>query len=272
MATLTSNVSATARLFLISGDASAARLGKPYRVDDEVVTLRSFQRLDAKGHPSHVGIPNPNRWIVTRGDAGTHRATHSGGAEVVGVEEAVLTGVTLAQPDPFADGSEVQTVLTLTTTLDDTQIKAFNVTRQDIVPDPGAGKFIDFIRMYIRSEIADPDFENGYTNVSADNSTLILYSNNVEIGYVFNNNGFASGILSDLFSASSVVTVSPGLDPDITPLNHPLTTQPLGVWGLDDISGPLQIRLSQAGGALTGGHVDNKLHITVLYTVVDLNP
>ena len=102
MATLTADVSAEARLFLITGDASSAVAGTEYRIDDEVVTLRDFEKVDINGNPNYRGTRDPNRWIVTRGDAGTEAATHSAGDAIVAVEEAVVVGTTLVPPDPFA--------------------------------------------------------------------------------------------------------------------------------------------------------------------------
>jgi hypothetical protein len=98
MATLTTGISASTVEFSVTGDVSAAETGESYRIDDEVIILREFVRTKAVRR----GPRNPNRWSVSRGQAGTTAASHLTGAEIVAVEEAVTTSETLVPPDPFA--------------------------------------------------------------------------------------------------------------------------------------------------------------------------
>jgi hypothetical protein len=97
MATLTANINSAVGEFDVSGDVSAAVPGTEYRIDDEVITLRSFKREPLPWSPRNRG-----KWIVSRGMSGTTPATHLAAAEIVAVEEAVTTSETLAPPEPFA--------------------------------------------------------------------------------------------------------------------------------------------------------------------------
>jgi hypothetical protein len=109
MATLTADITADARQLEVTGDVSASRLGQQYRIDDEVVTLRDYVKVDINGNPDYRGTRDPQQWYITRGDAGTTAATHSAGASIVAVEEAVAVSTTLVEPLPFAGAGGVAT-------------------------------------------------------------------------------------------------------------------------------------------------------------------
>lgn len=98
MATLTANISSSTLEFSVSGTVTLARTGQQYRIDNEVITLREFVRTKAVRR----GPRNPNRWAVSRGQAGTTAASHTAGATIYAVEEAVAVSTTLAEPLPFA--------------------------------------------------------------------------------------------------------------------------------------------------------------------------
>ncbi len=100
MATLRSNIGATAREIRIDGDVSSAVQGRQYRIDDEIVTLRSFVR-GLKGS----GASLRDQWYITRGDGGTASSAHTAGTEVFAVGPAVVTSDSMAAPSPFGSSS-----------------------------------------------------------------------------------------------------------------------------------------------------------------------
>jgi hypothetical protein len=98
MATLTGNINASVESIRVTG-GSAATEGREYRIDDEVVVLRSFARYPLGWSPR-----DKTRWIVSRGAQGSISTSHSSGATIYATNEAVTTGTTLTPPDPFPTG------------------------------------------------------------------------------------------------------------------------------------------------------------------------
>jgi hypothetical protein len=292
MATLTANISASVTEFSITGDTSDAETGQGYRIDDEVIVLREFVRTKA----TRRGPRNRNRWAVSRGQDGTTAASHLLGAEIFALNGAVATGVSLSEPEPFAgtgEGGGVTVdntvdapvavtsivaagatfagdeatlpvaVLRRTTVITHAQILTLHSTRVELVPDQGTNAVIDFLRIFVVSDIT-----TAYGNIGASSYLeLRVGATAVDISaYVNNNAVYDGGMLTALFTTDQAIGISPPIDVDETTTG---SSQPTGAISVASLDGPLAIGLNNSG-ALTLGHADNVLKVTVIYTVVDL--
>ncbi len=94
MATLSGGINATTDHLRVTG--GTAEIGRPYRIDNEVIILRDFERYPFPWSPRDA-----TRWDVTRGAEGSTAASHSNGATIYATNDAMTTGTTLTPPDPF---------------------------------------------------------------------------------------------------------------------------------------------------------------------------
>jgi hypothetical protein len=164
---------------------------------------------------------------------------------------------------PELQSSTTVSVLLRSVTFTDAQIKTMDVTPIEIVPDPGEGRIVDFVRLVLVSDIVQP-----YTNLSV-NADLTVLLGQMQVAYISNDAAFANDMLEDLFESSGVVLVGPASDPD-TSTTGTGATQPIGTYFVDDFSGPLSLKLDNAAGALAGGDAGNTLKVITLYTIIDV--
>jgi hypothetical protein len=247
--TLLEDVRAGQALVAVDNPTEAS-LDQVFRIDDEIVVVRN--------DPSPGG-----KLVLGRGIMGSSRAAHAAGSELASDDGDVLQIVAghqaFAAP---AGGGEPVAVMSLTTTLTDADIKTLK-TPHIIVPGPGAGQFVDFVRIVLVTDIV---FGEGYAGVSPTGLFVVgLGAGNMDIAYVQNDSSFSSGMITDLFTRSSVTLIGPGQDV----ASSTETTQPFGTFIHADVSGDLTLKLDQASN-LTGGNAANTLKVTVLYTVIDL--
>lgn len=167
----------------------------------------------------------------------------------------------VAGQQAFAAGG-VQPILKATTILTDVDIKTLK-TAKVIVPDPGAGKFIDFISITIAEKTPNAA---AYVTL-ASTAALLIELGQMQVAYVRNDAVFDGGMLTDLFDASGgTIIVRPGID---IGANGSGTGQPIGTYAPNDITGALALRLDQTNN-LTGGDATNTLTVVVVYAVIDL--
>lgn len=178
------------------------------------------------------------------------------------VTTIVAPGASIAGDE--ADLSDVVSIRKAVVELTDAQIKALPTTPVEIVPSPGAGKVLLFIRGLVIVDATAAD----YTNIDADGSYLTIgYTGGGEnTTYVINDAGASLTQLSALLTGN-VRAVS------ILPLFNFLDG-----WGPTNNSVPTEANLEAAnievfavnGGNFTGGNAANSMKCIVLYTVVDV--
>lgn len=163
------------------------------------------------------------------------------------------------QQDQLADG--VVVVRSASVTLTDAQIKALPTTPVEIVPAPGAGKTLLFIRGYAFLTLAAV-----YTNVNAESTGVMatgtggLQSAQTPMG---DGNWLDVGV-GTFFGHITACHVD----------GYPLAATPGEVVGglLSNVTNtPMQFVVANASdGNYTGGNAANTLKISALYTVIDI--
>lgn len=107
--TLTANIGADDTLIRVTGTVpDDLDSGSSFRIGDELMT---FQRFEPKR--TTIGnltveipfakVPSRNVWLVSRGQSGSTKASHTAGASLVGAAGAWVSSSSPTPPDPFAD-------------------------------------------------------------------------------------------------------------------------------------------------------------------------
>jgi hypothetical protein len=264
MATLTSNITADVKEFIVTGDVSAAVRRGYYRLEDEIIQLRSFALLNPEqagyADPARRGPDDRNHWVVVRGSSGSVAASHVAGTEILGASDAFVAGDALPAPTPFASGGDIaeQTILSITVPLTDAQIKALPTTAIELVPAPGADKIIVPIAGFVIL-----DTTAGLYVASGDASWQLLLGSQEFSGLlqptIFTTD---AGILFFWFPL-------PFMGTGAGPAAGYLVTS--GETGAGVINQPVRIKDDYNGVAdYTGGNAANSMTVTVLYTIVDM--
>jgi hypothetical protein len=164
----------------------------------------------------------------------------------------------LALSPTSSHGGGAQTVLSVTVTLDDAEIRALPTTEEG--PFPGTVEVLPAVAVDERV-----GFTVGY--LTAYNTTAAW------VPYLDSIGSDLPGILAFTDLPGNVLTLSAGSSVvlgQLAPHEATLTQDPGSAAGLPRTDGLLLLADSAGGAAWTGGHADNRLAVTVLYTVVTL--
>lgn len=163
--TLGANISADAKTLTITGTVPASvDVGYTFRLDDEAMIVKGF----AAGTGPYHGFgahTNVNAWVVSRGQLGTTRATHTAGATVEAAVDAYVEGT-----DPFAAATGGSgPVLVHTTNIAHADILTLPSTPVEVLAAQGAGTAVIPVLVLLRSfpYVAD------YTNISATSNLSV---------------------------------------------------------------------------------------------------
>lgn len=146
-----------------------------------------------------------------------------------------------------------------TVTLTDAQIKALPTTAVEIVPAPGAGRMIRVVSTTIWCDTT----LGAYTNL-ADQGYITLAVNGQEyFSYLVNDTGESITQLSSLLAGETLVSKAL------------LENSQINAWGVEplalpDVENGAVTLVADNDGDFTGGHADNYLKVTVLYTIIDV--
>lgn len=103
--TLTGNISASARSLGVTGTVpDSIGQGYRFRLDDELLELAGFGRVNVQYPVYRQDDPDRNAWFVRRAVDGI-AASHTAGATILGATDAyVASGSETTAPEPFASG------------------------------------------------------------------------------------------------------------------------------------------------------------------------